>query len=108
MATIPPPSPIAAAFDTARKDFLRDVPPEDVEVISKSTSIDDVYNATDEIQTKQAQSRTLQNLSKIQPYLECLTQYSGVLDTIVQVKPDILAIIWVFILFEFRKYLVEG
>ena len=95
-----PISLIAAAFDTARKEFLRDVPNEDVELISKSTTIDDVYNTTDEIQKKQAETRTLQNLSKIQPYLECLTQYSGIIDTIVQVKPDVLAIIWVFVLLE--------
>ena len=97
-STTRPSSLVAVAFDTARKEFLRDVPDEDVAVFSKSTSIDDIYNATDEIQKKQAGTRTLQNLSKIQPYLECLTQYSGVLDTIVQVKPDVLAIIWVSIL----------
>ena len=106
MASTTRPSPlVAAAFDTARKEFLRDFPNEDLKVISKSTSIDDIYNLTDEIQKKQAETRTLQNLSKIQPYLECLRQYSDVLDTIVQVKPDILAIIWVLIHLEHLKYL---
>ena len=98
---------IAAGFETARKEFLRDVPNEDVEIISKSTSIEDVYNATDEIQRKQGETRTLQSLHKIQPYLECLSQYSAVLDTIVQIKPDILAIIWVSIL-KFPKYLIKS
>ena len=107
-STTRPSSLVAVAFDTARKEFLRDVPDEDVAIFSKSTSIDDIYNATDEIQKKQAGTRTLQNLSKIQPYLECLTQYSGVLDTIVQVKPDVLAIIWVFILSGRLEYLIEG
>ncbi|KAL8788589.1 MAG: hypothetical protein Q9195_007233 [Heterodermia aff. obscurata] len=92
--TTPASFSIAAGFDTARKEFLHDIPHEDVEVISKFTSVDDIYNATDEIQRKQGETRTLRNLGKIQPYLECLTQYSDVLDTIVQIKPDILAIIW--------------
>ena len=103
-STTRPPSLVAAAFDTARKEFLRDVPNEDLEIISKSASIDDIYNATDEIQKKQAETRTLQNLSKIQPYLECLSQYSDVLDTVVQVKPDVLAIIWVSISFKHLKF----
>lgn len=98
-------SPIAVRFDAARKEFLRDFPSEDLENISKFTSIEDVYNATDEIQRRQGETRTLQNLGKIQPYLECLKQYSDVLDTVVQIKPDILAIIWVLIHFHcFRSH----
>ena len=96
MATTgPSSSSIAAAFDTARKEFLCNFPDEDVKVFSKFTSIDDVYDATDEIQREQEGNQTLRNLAKIQPYLECLNQYSGVLDTIVQIKPDVLAVIWV-------------
>ncbi|KAL9046217.1 MAG: hypothetical protein Q9214_000892 [Letrouitia sp. 1 TL-2023] len=86
---------IAAKFDTARRDFLRELSDEEAEACSKFTSIDDVYDATDDIQKKQGETRTLQNLGKIQPYLECLNQYSGVLDTVVQIKPSVLAIIWV-------------
>ena len=107
-ATNSPFSPIAAGFDTARKEFLRDFPNDDLEAISKFASIEDVYNATDEIQRRQGETRTLQNLGKIQPYLECLKQYSDVLDTIVQIKPDVLAIIWVFINFHIPGSFIEG
>ena len=89
-------SPIAAGFDIARKEFLSNFSEKDQEAFVKFTSIDDVYDATDELQKKQAQTQTLQNLRKIQPYIECLNQYSGVVETIVQIKPDFLAIIWVF------------
>ena len=89
------PSPISVAFDTARKEFLSNFSQEDQEAFSKFTSIDNLYDATDEIQKEQAKTRTLQNLNKIQPYVECLNQYAGVLDTVVQIKPDFLAIIWV-------------
>lgn len=88
-------SSIVAGFEAARKEFLCHVEQEHIDELSRFASIDDVYNATDEIQKKQGETRTLQNLSKIQPYLQCLDQYTGVLETIVQIKPDLLAIIWV-------------
>ena len=94
--TLASPSPVRASFDTARQEFLRDFPDNEyVQAFSQFTSIDDVYNATDEIQKKQGESRMLQNLAKIQPYLTCLDQYATVLDIVVQVQPDILALIWV-------------
>lgn len=98
MATTHPfPSPLIISFNTARQEFLHDFPNDEyAQTLSQFTSIDDVYNATDEIQKKQGESRILQNLAKIQPYLACLDQYATVLDTIIQVKPEILALIWVW------------
>ena len=95
-ASLPVPSPLVNSFDIACQDFLRDFPHGEYrETLSRFTSIEDVYNATDDIQRKQGESQMLRNLAKIQPYLECLNQYATVLDTIVQVKPEILALIWV-------------
>ena len=100
MATsLPVPTPLTITFDTARQDFLREFPHSEYrQKLSQFASIEDVYNATDDIQRKQGESQMLRNLAKIQPYLECLGQYATVLDTIVQVKPEILALIWVRIL----------
>lgn len=93
--TFSSPSPVIASFNTAREEFLRDfLDDKYAQTLSQFTSIDDVYNATDDIQKEQGKSRILQNLAKIQPYLECLDQYATVVDTVVQVKPDILALIW--------------
>ena len=95
MATaLPSASSLITSFNTARQEFLNDFP-QDEHALSQFTSIDEVYNATDEIQKKQGESRMLQNLAKIQPYLGCLDQYATVLDTVVQVKPEVLALIWV-------------
>ena len=95
-ASLPIPSPLIISFNSARREFLHDFPDdEDAQTLSQFTSIDDVYNATDKIQKKQGESKMLQNLAKIQPYLGCLDQYATVLDTIIQVKPEILALIWV-------------
>ena len=108
-ASLPVPSPLVISFDTARQDFLRDFPHGEYrETLSQFTSIDDVYNATDDIQRKQGESQMLRNLAKIQPYLECLDQYATVLDTVVQVKPEILALIWVRILALFVVRITEA
>ena len=89
-------TPLIAAFNTARQEFLHDFPNDEyAQTLYRFTTIDDVYDATDAIQKKQGETRTLQNLAKIQPYLTCLDQYAATLDTVVQVKPEILALIWV-------------
>lgn len=61
---------------------------------SQFTSIDQVYNETDRIQREQGESGRLRNLRRIQPFLDCMKQYAGVLDTFVQAKPDLLSLIW--------------
>lgn len=86
---------VADIFDVARKEFLlkfKNTPNYD---FSKLSSIDDVYNATDEIQKKQTAQRALRNLRKIQPFLDGLSKYEKVIETFVQAKPDVLALIWV-------------
>lgn len=94
--TLSSPSPVIASFNTAREEFLRDfLDDKYAQTLSQFTSINDVYDATDDIQKEQGKSRILQNLAKIQPYLICLDQYATIVDTVVQVKPDILALIWV-------------
>ena len=106
-ATLPSPSPLITSFNTARQEFLRDFPQDEyAQALSQFTSIDDVYNATDEVQKKQGKSRMLQNLAKIQPYLVCLDQYATVLDTVVQVKPEILALIWVRMCASYVLYIL--
>lgn len=87
--------PIEDAFEAARQDFLRGLKDRDIYDFSLFTSINDVYDATDQIQEKQSKSGTLKGLNRIRPYLDCLNQYVGVIDTFTQVKPDTLCLIWV-------------
>jgi len=88
-------SSVDEAFESAKSDFLQKLTnPQDYD-FSKFTSIDQVYDTTDEIQREQAATGTMRNLRKIQPYLECMSQYVGVLETFVQIKPEILCLIWV-------------
>ncbi|KAK5987844.1 hypothetical protein PT974_11978 [Cladobotryum mycophilum] len=87
--------PIQAAFTEAVRDFKSKLKNDQLYAeIVKTKSIDEVYQATDALQADQAKQGRLRHLSKIQPYLEGLRGYADVVDTFVQVKPDILALIW--------------
>lgn len=97
--------PIDEAFQAARRHFLSNLKAGDKYNFSQYPSIDDVYDATDKIQQEQHEAGTLQSLNKIRPYLDCLTQYVGVIDTFAQAKADILCLIWVCnSLLYFNKY----
>jgi hypothetical protein len=88
-------TPALEAFHAAKQEFLRDLPDTEKSKLSNLATIEDVYDATDQIQKEQAKSGTLRNLRKIQPYLECVHHYAGIIETFVQAKADILALIWV-------------
>jgi hypothetical protein len=87
--------PIKDAFEEAKEDFFKSLKDPDVYDFSQFTSINDVYDTTDKIQQEQNRTGALQGLNRIRPYLDCLSQYSGVIETFTQVKPDLLCLIWV-------------
>jgi nitrate/nitrite-specific signal transduction histidine kinase len=89
------PSHFEESFETAKKEFFKDLKkPKDYD-FSKFTSIDDVYEFTEKLQKEQNSKGKMRHLAKIQPYLQNLDQYVGVLDTFSQVKADLLCLIWV-------------
>ena len=57
-------------------------------------SIEDVWKQTRDIQETQSKSKTLRNMQRIEHYVKGLEQYAGVIEIFVQVKPDLLALIW--------------
>ncbi|KAL8828541.1 MAG: hypothetical protein Q9191_002532 [Dirinaria sp. TL-2023a] len=62
-ATAPVPSPLITAFETARQEFLHDFRDDDyAQKVSQLASIDDVYDAAEVIQKKQAESRVKQEI----------------------------------------------
>ena len=87
--------PDLSAFESAIKDFFDGLTHKDDYDFSRFKSINDVYDETDRIQKKQGNDGALRNLNIIKPYLRRISEYSGVIDTFVQVKPDILALLWV-------------
>ncbi|KAF9760965.1 hypothetical protein IL306_004033 [Fusarium sp. DS 682] len=62
--------------------------------ILQTTSIEEVQTDIAKLQDKQAKAGRLRHLSKIEPFLARLRDYSNVIETFVQAKPDILALIW--------------
>ncbi len=83
------------AFATSRAEFLRSFKNVDKFDLSQYTSAEQVYNAADAIQQKQGKTLKLRALARIKPYLDCLSQYQGVIEVFVQVQPEILALVWV-------------
>ncbi|KAH0566067.1 hypothetical protein GP486_000532 [Trichoglossum hirsutum] len=87
--------PVGEAFENAKREFEdRLGNPALYDEILKTSNIDQVYDFTDKLQQEQARQGHLRHLSKIQPYLERLREYTGVVDTFVQVKPGVLALVW--------------
>jgi hypothetical protein len=90
-----PSEPIKVAFANAIRDFKANLGDEKLlEEISKTKSIEDVYDATDALQKDQAEKEGIRHLAKIQPYLEGLRSYASVIEVFVQSKQDVLALIW--------------
>ncbi|KAI8718204.1 NACHT domain-containing protein [Fusarium sp. LHS14.1] len=83
------------AFNSAIQDFKNNLKdPGLYDQILQTTSIDQVYDATDQLQKGQSKTGRLRHLSKIEPFLDRLRDYSSVVETFVQAKPDVLALIW--------------
>ncbi|KAL9096860.1 MAG: hypothetical protein Q9165_000824 [Trypethelium subeluteriae] len=87
--------PVQQAFENTAQDFKSNLKDDELyKEILKSTSIDEVYNATDKLQAEQAKKGHLRHLSKIGPFLEGLRGYADVIEVFMQAKPDVLALIW--------------
>ena len=59
------------------------------------TTIDDVWAEVIKIQREQGARRSLQNMARIEPFINGLRNYSAVLEVFIQAKPEIMAFIWV-------------
>jgi len=86
---------IQEAFDRAMHEFRDGLKnPSLYAEILETTTIDQVYDAADKLQDEQAKHGHLRHLAKIEPYLERLRAYTGVIETFLQAKPEILSLIW--------------
>ncbi|KAL7754599.1 hypothetical protein ACKLNR_002808 [Fusarium oxysporum f. sp. zingiberi] len=83
------------AFEAAMLDFKDKLKGHSFyDQIIQTTSIEQVYQDIQKLQDKQAKSGRLRHLSRIEPFLARLREYSSVVETFVQAKPDILSLIW--------------
>ena len=87
--------PVQLAFETSIHEFKKKLKDEKLYIeILRTTTIDHVYDATDKLQDEQAKKGHLRHLSRIEPFLERLRSYTNTIETFVQAKPEILALIW--------------
>ncbi|RAH68765.1 NACHT domain protein [Aspergillus aculeatinus CBS 121060] len=86
---------IQNAFDAAVQEFKANLNNDAVyQKILSVTSIDEVYDLTDQLQAEQGRKGHLRHLAKIEPYLNRLRDYAAVIENFVQIKPEIMALIW--------------
>ncbi|KAK4180618.1 hypothetical protein QBC36DRAFT_297422 [Triangularia setosa] len=89
------PHPSQQAFKAAKNAFKQSLKDENLfGKLLATTSVEQVYEAVQDIQASAHVERRLRHLGKIRTFIERLTEYVSVVDTSVQVKPDILALIW--------------
>jgi hypothetical protein len=86
---------VEEAFLTAKEEFLRSLVNKAGFDFSTVATAEDVVAAALAIQQEQAKTKTFRGLSRITPLITVLEEYRGVVDTFVQVKPDVLGLIWV-------------
>ncbi len=86
---------IQDAFESATRE-LKDNLKDDAlyRELLETKSLEQVYDATDKLQEEQARNGHLRHLSKITPYLTRLGEYAEAVSVFVQVKPEIMALIW--------------
>ncbi|PVH83873.1 hypothetical protein DL98DRAFT_486212 [Cadophora sp. DSE1049] len=87
--------PVQHAFNKCIRDFETELHNDGLyKEILKTTSINQVYDMTEKLQEEMGKKDSLRHLAKISPFLERLRGYTDSIDTFVQAKPDILALIW--------------
>ncbi|KAH7150359.1 hypothetical protein B0J13DRAFT_549979 [Dactylonectria estremocensis] len=88
-------NPAEQSFEQAQQKFLKNLgDPGLYKEILTAKTIDEVYKATSEIQAKMAPQGKLRHLAKIKPLLDRLSEYALVIEVFMQVKPDVIALIW--------------
>jgi len=82
-------------FKSAKRDFLKKLPKSIQFDPTQITTMEDVYSAAKAIEEQQKKTKTYCGLKRIEPLLKSLGEFAGAIDVLVQVKPDILSLIWV-------------
>lgn len=91
------PDPFQQAFHKAKADFLNGLAGSKTNIqqdILSTTNIDQVYDTIDKLQLDHAKRGRNRNIARIQPFLEGLQSYTQAIEVFIQVKPEVLALIW--------------
>ncbi|KAI0161115.1 hypothetical protein GGR52DRAFT_582536 [Hypoxylon sp. FL1284] len=82
------------AFQTTKEEFKRNLQSPASYDFSKIVRIEDVYDEATRIQREQAKTKTLRGLKRLEPLINGLKEYSAVVEVFIQVKPDVMSLIW--------------
>jgi len=65
------------------------------EIFSQCTTEDEIWTLAKSLEEEQGGRMSLRNLRRIEPFITSISQYAKVIEVFVQVKPEILGLIWV-------------
>ena len=86
---------VDSEFDDAVRDFQSEIGDHELFDFNALHTVHDLNNEIQKTQEEQGRKRQLRNMQMMARLLDRLDQYSGVVETFVQVKPAVLALIWV-------------
>jgi hypothetical protein len=88
-----PKFPLPPSFSRGLADFQKRLSAEQIEEFRFAT-FQSLQEAVESIQRQQAKRQSFRNLNKIRPFIDGLTQYSGIIELFVNIQP-LVAAIWV-------------
>jgi hypothetical protein len=87
--------PAQVAFEEAQQEFRKKLNNSDLyKEILTTTTVREVQKASRKIQEAAAGKGSMRRLQQIQPFLDRLEKFTGVIEVFIQVKPELLALIW--------------
>ena len=81
-------------WQTALQECRSQLKPEEIRRMSSVTSYEDLQSSVAILEKDYRKRRIAKVLSRIEPYLSNLRSFQGVVDTAVQAKPDLAALMW--------------
>lgn len=87
-------SEVTDYWQIAFRQCTSQLKPEESDQIFRVTSYEDLHSSIAILEKDYKQKRITKTLSRIEPYLSNLRSFQGVVDTAIQAKPDVAALIW--------------
>ena len=87
-------SEVLSDWQTALQECRSQLKPEEIKRMSPVTSYEDLQSSVAVLEKDFRKRQIPKVLSRIEPYLSNLRSFQGVVDSAVQAKPDLAALMW--------------
>lgn len=97
-AAVPPaavPSAVLSAFERAIGRFLDSLNAEEKKSFHRINTVDEVWVLITNLEAEQSTRKSLRNMKRLEPFINCLSQYAKVIEVLIQAKPEIGSLLWV-------------